>query len=91
MLQRQNVPATKRLGTKTSGHQNINTKKLKILVRKMPSPTQQRKHFEIKFILATKISIIKCFHAKVSGGTNCFVIGHSPVLLKLVKYIGWKT
>ena len=58
MLQRQNVPATKHLGTNISGmapkgrHQKVEDPRLK-----MRSHTQQRKHIKIKFILATRIFI----------------------------------
>ena len=38
MLQHQNVPATKRLGTKSYGSQNVDTKKLKILFEKCSPP-----------------------------------------------------
>ena len=80
MLQRQYVPAIKRLGTRSSGRQNVDTEKSKNRVKKCSNPTQQRNHCKLNFISATRFSIIHCFYNKVTGGTNCFVIGDPLVL-----------
>ena len=49
MLQRQIVPATKHLGTRSSGRQNVDTKKLKFRVKKC-SPSDNKENIK-KFYL----------------------------------------
>ena len=43
MIQRQNVPATKRPGTKSSCHQNADTEKLRVNITKSSSPDNKKK------------------------------------------------
>ena len=49
LLLRQNVPATKRLGKKRSGRQNVDTRKLKIHVKKIQPHTTKKTFQNIFF------------------------------------------
>ena len=73
MYRRQNFSAREILGVKTSKLKSSRSPFKKAV------PTQQRKHCKITFILATRVSIAKCFYNKASSGTNCFVVGDSLV------------
>ena len=93
VLRRQNVTAPERTGDKRSQHEKFWAskqwhKKVEDLHLKRQSP-HNKEHCRVKIILATRISIVKCFYNKVSGGTTCFVIGDSTVYQNLLLWIFW--